>query len=45
MVRSRAATALGRVGDKRARPALAKAAKSEDANLSWAANNALKKLE
>lgn len=45
MVRSRAATALGRVGDKRARPALAKAAKSEDANLSWAASNALKKLQ
>jgi hypothetical protein len=45
MVRSRAASALGRVGDKRARPALAKAAKSEDANLVWAANNALKKLQ
>jgi hypothetical protein len=45
MVRSRAASALGRVGDKRARPALAKAAKSEDANLAWAANNALKKLQ
>jgi len=45
MVRSRAASALGRVGDKRARPALAKAVKSEDANLSWAAANALKKLQ
>ena len=45
MVRSRAASALGRLGDKRARPALAKAAKSEDANLSWAAGNALKKLQ
>jgi hypothetical protein len=45
MVRSRAASALGRVGDKRARPALAKAAKSEDANLAWAAGNALKKLQ
>jgi hypothetical protein len=45
MVRSRAATALGKIGDKRARFALAKAAKSEDANLAWAAKNALKKLE
>jgi hypothetical protein len=45
LVRSRAASALGKVGDKRATPALAKAAKSEDANLVWAANNALKKLQ
>jgi HEAT repeat protein len=44
MVRPRAASALGRIGDGRARPALAKAARSEDANLVWAANNALKKL-
>jgi hypothetical protein len=45
LVRTQAAGALGRVGDPRARPALAKAAKSEDANLAWAANNALKKLQ
>jgi len=44
MVRPHAASALGRIGDGRARPSLAKAARSEDANLSWAANNALKKL-
>jgi len=44
LVRSAAATALGRIGDKGARTALAKAAKSEDANLVWAAQNALKKL-
>jgi HEAT repeats len=45
MVRTRAAGALGRVGDGRARPALAKAARSEDANLVWAAKNALGKLK
>ena len=45
LVRSQAATALGQLGDKRARPALAKAARSEDPNLAWAASNALKKLE
>jgi hypothetical protein len=45
MVRTRAASALGRVGDGRARPALAKAARSEDANLVWAAKNALGKLK
>jgi hypothetical protein len=45
LVRSRAASALGRIGDGRARPALGKAAKSEDANLAWAAKNALGKLK
>lgn len=45
MVRTRAASALGRVGEGRARPALAKAARSEDANLVWAAKNALGKLK
>jgi hypothetical protein len=44
MVRPHAATALGRIGDGRARPALAKAARGEDANVAWAANNALKKI-
>jgi HEAT repeat protein len=45
MVRTRAASALGRLGDGRARPALAKAARSEDANLVWAAKNSLGKLK
>lgn len=44
-VRSQAASSLGRIGDDRARPALAKAARGEDANLAWAAKNALKKLK
>jgi len=44
MVRAAAATALGRVGAGRARPALAKAARGEDANLVWAAKNALSKI-
>lgn len=44
-VRSRAATALGRIGDGRARPSLGKASKSEDANLAWAAKKALEKLQ
>ena len=44
LVRSEAALALGRLGESRARPALARAAKSEDANLAWAAKAALKKL-
>jgi HEAT repeats len=43
--RASAASALGRIGDGRARPALAKAAKSEDANLAWAAKKALEKLK
>lgn len=45
MVRTAAAGGLGRTGDKRARPSLAKAARSDDANLAWAASNALKKLQ
>jgi len=45
MVRARAATGLGRAGDPRARFALAKAARSEDANLAWAAKSALAKLK
>jgi HEAT repeats len=44
LVRAQAATALGRLADARARPPLAKAAKGEDPNLSFAARNALKKL-
>jgi len=44
MVRTEAAGALGRTGDVRARPALAKATRSDDANLAWAAKNALGKL-
>jgi hypothetical protein len=44
-VRAQAASALGRIGDDRARPALAKAARGEDANLAWAAKNALGKLK
>ena len=43
-VRSQAASTLGRIGDERARPALAKAVRGEDANLAWAAKNALKKI-
>lgn len=45
MVRAEAAGALGRIGDPRARAALAKAARSDDANLAWAAKNALGKLK
>jgi hypothetical protein len=45
MVRSQAASALGRIGDSRARPSLAKAVRGEDANLAWAAKNALGKLK
>ncbi|HET7504627.1 MAG TPA: HEAT repeat domain-containing protein [Kofleriaceae bacterium] len=45
MVRSQAALALGRVGEPRARPSLAKAARSEDANLAWAAKNSLGKIK
>jgi len=44
VVRAEAAAALGRIGDPRARPALAKAVRSDDANLAYAAGNALKKL-
>lgn len=45
MVRPEAASALGRIGDSRARPALARAARGDDANLVWAAKNALGKLQ
>jgi HEAT repeat protein len=45
IVRPEAASALGRIGEPRARAALAKAARSEDANLAWAAKNALGKLK
>jgi len=45
LVRRQAAAALGRIGEPRARPALAKAARGEDANLAWAAKNALGKLK
>lgn len=44
LVRRQAATALGRIGDARARPALAKAVRGDDANVAYAASNALKKL-
>ena len=44
-VRAQAAGSLGRIGDARARPALAKAARGDDANLAWAAGNALKKIQ
>jgi hypothetical protein len=44
LVRREAAAALGRIGDPRARPALAKAVRGEDANLAYTAGNALKKL-
>jgi hypothetical protein len=44
LVRQQAAAALGRIGDARARPALARASRGEDANLAWTAGNALKKL-
>jgi hypothetical protein len=44
LVRRQAAAALGRIGDARARPALARASRGEDANLAWTAGNALKKL-
>jgi len=45
LVRRQAATALGRIGDARARAALGKATRSEDDNLAWAAKNALGKLK
>ncbi len=45
LVRRQAAAALGRIGDARARPALAKAVRGDDANLAWTAGNALKKLQ
>lgn len=45
VVRTEAAMALGRIGASSARPALAKAARSEDANLAWAAKNALGKIK
>jgi hypothetical protein len=44
LVRSEAARALGRIGDARARPALAKAVRGEDANLAYTAGTALKKI-
>ncbi|HEY0194453.1 MAG TPA: HEAT repeat domain-containing protein [Kofleriaceae bacterium] len=44
VVRQGAAVALGRLGDGRARAALAKASRSEDANLAYAAKSALGKL-
>jgi hypothetical protein len=44
LVRRQAAAALGRIGDARARPALAKAVRGDDANLAWAAGNALKRI-
>jgi len=44
-LRTQVAAALGRIGDPRARPALAKAARGEDANLAWTAGNALKKIQ
>jgi hypothetical protein len=45
MVRTQAALALGRTGDARARPALAKASRGDDANLVWAAKSSLGKLK
>jgi HEAT repeat protein len=45
LVRGQAANALGAIGEARARPALEKAARSDDANLAWAANHALKQLK
>jgi hypothetical protein len=45
LVRSEAARALGRIGDARARPALAKAARGDDANLAYSASSALKKIQ
>ncbi|HEX4417155.1 MAG TPA: HEAT repeat domain-containing protein [Kofleriaceae bacterium] len=45
VVRQAAAVALGRIGDGRARAALAKAGRGEDANLAWAAKTALGKLK
>ena len=44
LVRRQAAMALGRIGDARARPALAKAARGDDGDLAWTASNALKKI-
>ena len=44
-VRAQAAVALGRIGDPRARPSLAKAVRGDDANLAYAAGNALKKIK
>lgn len=44
-VRAQDAVALGRIGDPRARPALAKAVRGDDANLAYSAGNALKKIK
>jgi hypothetical protein len=44
-VRTQAARTLGEIGDARARPALEKAAKSEDYSLAILAKDALKKLK
>lgn len=43
-VRATAAATLGRLGDKRARPALEKAAQSKDDGVAYSAKEALKKL-
>lgn len=45
VVRTEAAMALGRIGASSARPALAKAARSDDANLAWAAKKSLEKIK
>lgn len=45
MVRAKAATALGRLGDGRARPSLAKAMRGDDQNLADAARAALAKIQ
>lgn len=45
VARQAAAVALGRIGDGKARAALAKASRSEDANLAYAAKTALGKLK
>jgi hypothetical protein len=44
VVRQASASSLGKIGEPRARASLAKAARGEDANLVWAAKNALGKL-
>lgn len=44
-VRWKAATALGAIGDTKARPALEKAAKSESPEVQYAAKQALGKLK